>query len=99
MVYMVNYIQEMIERKYNVSLVMLDLSSAFETVDHKLLIDRLENDFYISQGALQMITSYLDKRTFSVVIDEFESKPHFVNYGVPQGSILRPLFFSAYTQK
>ena len=97
-VHIVNEIQGIIESKRNVALVLLDLSSAFDTVDHQLLIDRLEKQFFIGGEALQLITSYLHQRTFSVIIDECSSRPHNLQYGVQQGSILGPLFYSLYTR-
>jgi hypothetical protein len=92
-------IQNFLEEKQNVVLVMLDLSSAFDTVDHDSLLDRLETQFGICEGALQLIKSYLRERSFSVVIDEDTSKPHELQYGVPQGSILGPLFYLMYTSE
>jgi hypothetical protein len=53
----------------------------------------------IKEGALDMIKSYLKGRTFSVAINDILSTPHLLKYGVPQGSILGPLFYLLYTKE
>ena len=90
-------IQEMLADKSYVALVLLDLSAAFDTVDHRLLLCRLENHFQIKGNALELIRSYLDKRTFRIVINDTIGDPTFIRYGVPQGSILGPFFYDLYT--
>lgn len=90
-------IQEMTTQKSYVALVLLDMSAAFDTVDHSLLLFRLENHFGIKNDALQLIKSYLENRTFSVIINEEVGDPELLRYGVPQGSVLGPLFYLLYT--
>jgi hypothetical protein len=79
-------------------LILLDSSAAFDTVDHQILINKLENDFMIKGDALKLLTSYLHRRTFSTKINDVESSPRHLQYGVPQGSLLGPLFYSLYTK-
>ena len=79
-------------------LILLDSSAAFDTVDHQILINKLENEFNIKDNALKLITSYLHKRTFSTKINDMESSPRDLRYGVPQGSLLGPLFYNLYTK-
>ena len=60
--------QRMISEGNLVAVILLDLSAAFDAVDHKILIDRLKADFGITGGDLKWIKSYLGNRTFSVKI-------------------------------
>ena len=77
-------------------IVMLDLSSAFDTVDHSILIDRLKKQFHIRDTVLQWFNSYLSNRNFNVKIRCSISKGIITLYGVPQGSILGPILFLLY---
>ena len=80
-------------------LVLLDLSSAFDTVDHRILFDRLQSDFGISGSALNQIESYFSNRTQRIYIDGVLSSNFNLVFGVPQGSCLGPLLFSLYASK
>lgn len=79
------------------ALVLLDLSSAFDTVDHAILLDRLQNIVGISGCALDWFSSYLSGRTFSVASGPFMSDVTPLSCGVPQGSVLGPVLFTLYT--
>src|SRR5260221_5053761 len=79
------------------ALVLLDLSAAFDTIDHSILLHRLQSWFGISSTALNFISSYLSNRTQSVLIKSFSSPALSVATGVPQGSVLGPLLFTVYT--
>ncbi|GFR87708.1 reverse transcriptase [Elysia marginata] len=78
-------------------LVLLDLSAAFDTIDHELLLSRLDYRFGISGAALQWLRSYLTGRMQSVFIDSVSSPVSSLQFGVPQGSVLGPLLFTLYT--
>ena len=80
-------------------LVLLDLSAVFDTVDHRILLDRLQFDFGISGSALNWIESYLSNRTQRIYIDGVLSSNFNLKFGVPQGSCLGPLLFSLYASK
>lgn len=86
-----------VERKQISALSLLDLSAAFDTVDHGILIGRLKTFFGLNGSALSLIESYLTGRTQSVQIGNEKSASVKLNTGVPQGSILGPLLFSFYT--
>lgn len=85
------------DNKKCVLLVLLDLSAAFDTVDHHILLSKLEADFKFGGVALSWFKSYLEHRSQTIQISHNSSDPHFLCYGVPQGSILGPVLFSLYT--
>ena len=80
-------------------LVLLDLSAAFDTVDHAILIDRLSTEFGVTGPVLNWFTSYLSNRSQRVSIDGVLSEKVNLNCGVPQGSCLGPLLFVIYSSK
>ncbi len=77
-------------------LVRLGLSAAFDTVDHNIRLERLENWVGLSGMVLKWFRSYLEGRGYYVSIGEHKSKWASMTCGVPQGSILAPLLFSLY---
>ncbi len=77
-------------------LILLDLNAAFDTVDHLVLITRLETVFGVSDIALNWFRSYLSDCKQFVSMGGFRSKIGVVQSGVPQGSILGPLLFNIY---
>jgi len=79
------------------ALCLLDLTAAFDTVDHELLLLRLERQFGLRGAVLQWFRSYLTGRTFQVVYDGCLSAIVHVLCSVPQGSVLGPRLFIAYT--
>ena len=79
-----------------VLLVLLDFSAAFDTIDHSMLIWRLEKRFGVTGTALTWFKSYLDSRYQMVNISDAQSSPSLLSSGVPQGSVLGPLLFTLY---
>ncbi len=77
-------------------LVLLDLSSAFDTVDHSLLLEMLQHDVGITGKALSWFESYLTGRCHRVTVQGCVSSEESVRFGVPQGSVLGPQVFSLY---
>ena len=80
-------------------LVLLHLSSAFDTVDHEVLICRLAITFGIADTALQWFRSYLAGRSQRVLLNGSFSEDFSLPHGVPQGSCLGPLLFTIYASK
>ena len=80
-------------------LVLLDLSAAFDTVDHAILLKRLTTDFGIGGKALEWLSSYLSGRSQRVLFEGAASDSFDLRFGVPQGSRLGPLLFVVYASK
>ena len=78
-------------------LTLLDLSAAFDTVDHHILLKRLNISYGISHSVLGWLTSYLSNRTQFVQLNGSYSKSSVVTCGVPQGSVFGPILFLLYT--
>jgi hypothetical protein len=97
---LINNILQALDDKKMVSGIFCDLSKAFDSVEHKTLLEKLK--FYGIQGIfLKLIASYLDKRYQRIVIQKksignWVSNWAHIKRGVPQGSILGPLFFLLY---
>ena len=84
------------EKQLVTVVVILDLSAAFDTVDHDLLLDVLEEQYGIVGTARQWYTSYLKPRTFKVSIRGTTSQPRQLDYSVCQGSVQGAYLFIAY---
>ena len=74
-------------------LTLLDLSAAFDTIDHQILLTRLQHSFDISGPALSCFSSYLCNRTYAVTINSLQSQHITLHYGVPKSSVLGPVLF------
>ena len=80
-----------------VGLVLLDLSAAFDTIDHSILFNCLQHWYGIDGVVLKWVHSYLNSQKQRMKIDGHLSEAFQLLYRVPQGSVLWPLLFTLYT--
>ena len=97
LLYVQNDILASLDAGHSTALLLLDLSAAFDTIDHSILIHRLHHWFGISSTALNLLSSFLSDRFQTVITLTSKSNPVLLEYGVPQGSVLGPLLYSLYT--
>ena len=86
-------------RQHVTILVLLDLSSAFDTVDHDIMICPLDMSFGITGTALQWLRSYFSGHSQHVIVNGEQSESLDLPFGVPQGSCLGPLLFTLNSSK
>ena len=87
---------KVMDEKRGTVLITLDISAAFDTIVHDVLLNRLERCFGISGSFLKWIQSYLSNRRQFIKVGNCTSAIHYLTAGVPQGSVLGPLLFCAY---
>ena len=96
---MINTISEIIYNNLDKSIPLIvtfiDHAKAFDTVNHKLLIEKLER-YGVRGKSLELLTSYLTNRRQRVRISDQKSIDKEIDTGVPQGTVLGPLFFILY---
>ena len=93
---MTNDILLAMEGQHITMMVILDLSAAFDMVDHKILLKILENQFWVTDTVLKWFDSYLIPRSFKVIIGDEYSESQKLSLGVPQGSGSGANFFTCY---
>ena len=92
-----NDIMMAVDKEKHVFLVLLDLSAAFDTVDHEILLLFLKEHVGLSGSVLRMFESYLQGRSQCISINNILSTLSHLVFGVPQGSVLGPIIFCTYT--
>ena len=90
-----NLLLESLSKRQVSLLLLIDFSKAFDLVEHKILLNKLEH-YGIRGHVLKWLESYLTNRKQFVSINGTESSTQIMEYGVPQGSILGPLLFIIY---
>ena len=71
------------------------MSATFDTISHRILVDRLV-EIGIIDMALDLLKSYITNRTYRTLINDIQSDEFQLKYGVPQGSVIGPLLFLIY---
>ena len=92
--YVQNDILASLDAGHSTALLLLDLSAAFDTIDHSILTHRLQHWFGISSTAFNLLSSFLSDRFQTVITPASKSNPVLLEYGVPQGSVLGLLLYS-----
>ena len=92
--YITKRVYENLDKSKPIIVAFLDLAKAFDTVDHNILLHKLQA-YGIRGNAYKLIQSYLTNRKQKVRIDQRDSEPITITMGVPQVTILRPLLFSS----
>ena len=92
-----NDILQHLDKDRIVALATIDVSSAFDTVNHQSLIDRFYHHFGLRETALKWLESYLKDREQSVMIDCARSDPVLLEHGFPQGATLAGIFYDMFT--
>ena len=92
-----NDVLRALDCRKDVILVLLDLSAAFDTVDHHILLKRLRDRYGIRGEVLQWFKSYLSERKQCVAVGNSLSKDHHLECGVPQESVSGPFEFTIYS--
>ena len=90
-----NYILKNMQKHGQVDVVYTDFEKAFDRVDHVILLKKLEH-IGICGDLLRWVASYLRNRSQSVTVGGYRSDLTSISSGIPQGSLLGPLFYNAY---
>ena len=98
LIYITNSLLQSMDRNETVAIAFLDLSAAFDVVDHRTLLQRLKASQGIEDTALQWIESYLSERTQQVCIGDAYSAIKALTCGLPQGSKYGPQAYKQYTK-
>ena len=94
---LVNDLLWAMENKYVTAMITMNLSAAFDTVDHDILLNTLHYKFGISGNAIEWVDSYLKPRSCKVNIKNSYSTERQLNFSVPQGSVAGSVLYLAYT--
>ena len=97
LVKIMNDVLNAIDSRKCVMLILLDMSACFDTIDHQILLQRLEDNFRVSGTALEWMRSYLSDRSQYVTIEGARSHSQPLTVGLPQGSLIGPSEYPTYS--
>ena len=75
----------------------IDISAAFDTIDHSILLNHLKHWFGVLWTILNLLSSFLSGRSHVVVTSNVKSQPNLLEYDIPQSNVLESLLYSLYT--
>ena len=93
-----NEILSSFEKQEITKLCAIDLSAAFDTVDHGIMMSTIENTFGLSGNTLSWLSLYLVPCSFNISIEGNISVDKPVTFSVPQGSVAGPILFNYYVR-
>ena len=93
--YVTEHVSKVLDRQGETRSVALDISKAFDKVWHRGLLHKLQS-YGIGGDLFKLLTSFLQSRQISVVLDGQKSQTRHINAGVPQGSVIGPTLFLLY---
>ena len=96
LVELTNYLYSLLDKKKLIAIASLDLSKAFDSISHKLILKKLAA-FGLGRSTVTWIKSYLTNRKQTTKFKKYISREENVSSGIPQGSIIGPLLFLCFT--
>ena len=91
----IDEVRNHLDKKEYVAGIFLDMSKAFDSLDHNILLSKLYN-YGIRGFMFSWIKSYLESRSQITIVNNSSSPSNIIKFGVPQGSVLGPLLFLIY---
>ena len=92
-----SYIEEGFQMKTKTGIVLVDLTAAYDTINHQTLLTKIKNITNGDQKLVKILQNLLSNRRFHVLLNDKKSRWRKQKSGLPQGSVLAPALFNIYT--